>query len=128
MSQKGISAITTALRQEGKQVSAKINHLITLNLFTTITNANFDKESIESRIRATLTEKEVLLKQVTNLTVLPEAAKWNGSENWEEKSQNCRCSFYRKRGYSLSARVNHLRFEGTFRLLEARKCAVEGQR
>ena len=84
---KGISAITTALRQEGKQVSAKINHLINLNLFTTITNANFDKESIESRIRATLTEKEVLLKQVTNLTVLPEAAKWNGSENWEEKAR-----------------------------------------
>ena len=84
---KGISAITTALRQEGKQVSAKINHLITLNLFTTITNANFDKESIESRIRATLTEKEFLLKQVTNPTVLPEAAKWNGSENWEEKAR-----------------------------------------
>lgn len=84
---KGISAITTALRQEGKQVSANINHLITLNLFTTITNANFDKESIESRIRATLTEKEVLLKQVTNLTVLPEAAKWNGAENWEEKAR-----------------------------------------
>ena len=84
---KGISAITTALRQEGKQVSVKINHLITLNLFTTITNANFDKESIESRIRATLTEKEVLLKQVTNLTVLPEAAKWNGAENWEEKAR-----------------------------------------
>lgn len=84
---KGISAITTALRQEGKQVSAKINHLITLNLFTTITNANFDKGSIESRIRATLTEKEVLLKQVTNLTVLPESAKWNGSENWEEKAR-----------------------------------------
>ena len=84
---KGMSAITTALRQEGKQVSAKINHLITLNLFTTITNANFDKESIESRIRATLTEKEVLLKQVTNLTVLPEAAKWNGAENWEEKAR-----------------------------------------
>lgn len=84
---KGISAITTTLRQEGKQVSAKINHLITLNLFTTITNANFDKESIESRIRATLTEKEVLLKQVTNLTVLPEAAKWNGAGNWEEKAR-----------------------------------------
>lgn len=84
---KGISAITTALRQEGKQVSAKINHLITLNLFTTITNTNFDKEIIESRIRATLTEKEVLLKQVTNLTVLPEAAKWNGAENWEEKAR-----------------------------------------
>lgn len=84
---KGISAVTTALRQEGKQVSAEINHLITLNLFTTITNANFDKESIEARIRATLTEKEVLLAQITDPSVLPEAAKWNGSGNWEEKAQ-----------------------------------------
>ena len=83
---KGISAVTTALRQEGKQVSAEINHLITLNLFTTITNANFDKESIEARIRATLTEKDVLLAQIADPSVLPEAAKWNGSGNWEEKA------------------------------------------
>ncbi|WP_405754732.1 hydroxylamine reductase [Anaerovibrio slackiae] len=83
---KGISAVTTALRQEGKQVSAEINHLITLNLFTTITNANFDKESIEARIRATLTEKDVLLAQIADPSSLPEAAKWNGSGNWEEKA------------------------------------------
>lgn len=84
---KGISAVTTALRQEGKQVPTEINHLITLNLFTTITNANFDKESIEARIRATLTEKEVLLNQVTNLSALPEAAKWDGSSDWEEEAR-----------------------------------------
>ena len=83
---KGISAVTTALRQEGKQVSAEINHLITLNLFTTITNANFDKESIEARIRTTLTEKDVLLAQIADPFGLPEAAKWNGSGNWEEKA------------------------------------------
>lgn len=83
---KRISAVTTALRQEGKQVSAEINHLITLNLFTTITNANFDKESIEARIRATLTEKDVLLAQIADPSGLPEAAKWNGSGNWEEKA------------------------------------------
>lgn len=83
---KGISAVTTALRQEGKQVSAEINHLITLNLFTTITNANFDKESIEARIRATLTEKDVLLAQIADPSGLPEASKWNGSGNWEEKA------------------------------------------
>lgn len=83
---KGISAVTTALRQEEKQVSAEINHLITLNLFTTITNANFDKESIEARIRATLTEKDVLLAQIADPSGLPEAAKWNGSGNWEEKA------------------------------------------
>lgn len=83
---KGISAVTTALRQEGKQVSTEINHLITLNLFTTITNANFDKESIEARIRTTLTEKDVLLAQIADPFGLPEAAKWNGSGNWEEKA------------------------------------------
>ena len=83
---KGISAVTTALRQEGKQVSAEINHLITLNLFTTITNANFDKENIEAIIRATLIEKDVLLAQIAEPSGLPEAAKWNGSGNWEEKA------------------------------------------
>ena len=83
---KGISAVTTALRQEGKQVSAEINHLITLNLFTTITNANFDKENIEAIIRATLIEKDVLLAQIADPSGLPKAAKWNGSGNWEEKS------------------------------------------
>ena len=83
---KGIAAVTTALRQEGKQVSAEVNHLITLNLFTTITNANFDRESIEARIRATLTEKEALLAQVADPSILPEAAKWDGSGNWEEKA------------------------------------------
>lgn len=83
---KGISAVTTALRQEGKQVSADVNHLITLNLFTTITNANFDRESIEARIRATLTEKEALLAQVADPSILPEAARWDGSGNWEEKA------------------------------------------
>ena len=40
---KGLSAITTTLRSEGTEVRADVNHLITLNLFTTITNANFDK-------------------------------------------------------------------------------------
>ena len=83
---KGISAVTTALRQEGKQVSAEINHLITLNLFTTITNANFDKENIAAIIRATLTEKDMLLAQIADPSGLPKAAKWNGSGNWEEKA------------------------------------------
>ena len=39
---KGLSAVTTQLRAEGKEISADVNHMITLNLFVTITNANFD--------------------------------------------------------------------------------------
>ncbi|MGO5076475.1 hydroxylamine reductase [Oscillospiraceae bacterium LCP25S3_E3] len=84
---KGISAVTTALRADGKEVSSEINHLITLNLFTTITNANFDKEVITERIKITLSKKQELLQKVRNIQMLPEAAVWNGSEeNFEAKT------------------------------------------
>lgn len=84
---KGISAVTTALRADGEEVSSEINHLITLNLFTTITNANFDKEVITERIKITLSKKQELLQKVRNVQMLPEAAVWNGSEeNFEAKA------------------------------------------
>lgn len=84
---KGISAVTTALRAGGEEVSSEINHLITLNLFTTITNANFDKEVITERIKITLSKKQKLLQKVRNVQMLPEAAVWNGSEeNFEAKA------------------------------------------
>ena len=81
---KGISAVTTTLRQEGVEIQPAVNHMITLNLFTTITNANFSKEAIISRIQETLSEKDLLLSKLNTLTstdTLPEAALWNGSEN-----------------------------------------------
>ena len=77
---KGISAVTTALRKEGTPVSSDVNHLITLNLFITITNANFDKDAIEAKIIETLTVKEELLKSVRDTVCLPPAALWNGDE------------------------------------------------
>ena len=43
---KGLSFVTTRLREEGKTVDKEVNHLVTVNLFTTITNANFDREAI----------------------------------------------------------------------------------
>ena len=81
---KGISAVTTTLRQEGVEIQPAVNHMITLNLFTTITNANFSKEAIIARIQETLSEKYLLLSKLNTLTstdTLPEAALWNGSEN-----------------------------------------------
>lgn len=83
---KGISAVTTALRREKKEISIEINHLITENLFTTITNANFDREAIEERIHATLSAKTQLLNQLHDASVLPEAATWDGSGSWQEKA------------------------------------------
>lgn len=84
---RGISAVTSALRKEGKEISAEINHLITFNLFTTITNANFDRESIEARIRMTLDIKKQLLSQMNERINQPEAALWDGTGNWEEKAK-----------------------------------------
>ena len=78
---KGISAVTTTLRQEGVAIQPAVNHMITLKLFTTITNANFSKEAIIARIQETLSEKDLLLSKLTNIDALPEAALWNGSEN-----------------------------------------------
>jgi hydroxylamine reductase len=80
---KGISAVTTALRAEGKKVSSEINHLVTSNMFTTITNANFDEDMIVSRILETLEKKEELLKQLDNKNDLPEAATWYSSNRHE---------------------------------------------
>ena len=84
---RGLSAVTTALRKEGQPVSKQVNHLITFNLFTTITNANFDKERIAERIRSTLETKSALLGQVKDPSVLPQAALWDGAGDWEEKAR-----------------------------------------
>ena len=84
---RGLSAVTTALRKESQPVSKQVNHLITFNLFTTITNANFDKERITERIRSTLETKSALLGQVKDPSVLPQAALWDGAGDWEEKAR-----------------------------------------
>ncbi len=77
---KGLSAVTTRLRDESKEVSRDVDHMVTLNLFTTITNANFDDAAIKERITETLFEKEKLLHELDNCDNLPEAAEWNGPE------------------------------------------------
>lgn len=84
---KGLSAVTTQLRREGTEVSEDINHLVTVNLFTTITNANFDKEAIAARIDVTLKAKDNLLFSVKNASSLPEASLWTGSrDEYEAKA------------------------------------------
>ena len=78
---KGLSAVTTRLRAEGKPVDRQVNHLVTVNLFTTITNANFDDDAIACRIEKTLNVKQELLAELQDRTNLPEAALWNDSRD-----------------------------------------------
>lgn len=85
---RGLSAVTTALRAAGRKIDRNVNHLVTVNLFTTITNANFDREAIVSRIRETLKVKADLLTQRGDTHGLPEAALWNGTEaGFDEKAR-----------------------------------------
>ena len=78
---KGLSAVTTELRNEGKTVSEEVNHLVSVNLFSTITNANFDLEALTERVKTTLAIKEDLLKEVDDKNSLADAALWNDSED-----------------------------------------------
>ena len=80
---KGISAVTTQLRKEGKSVPSTVNHMVTLNLFVTITNANFDEDMIVARIFDTLQRKEELLQMVDDKNALPAAAFWYAEEKAE---------------------------------------------
>lgn len=85
---KGLSAVTTQLRKEGKEISPEVNHLCTWNLFITITNANFDTDAIAKQITHTLQVKANLLMQVENTRELPSAALWDASESeYEAKSK-----------------------------------------
>lgn len=85
---KGISQVASALRAEGKEVTKDTNHLVTTNLFTTITNANFDKEAIIKRIEDTLVAKKRLLAELSSTEGLPEAALWEGTrDSFEEKAR-----------------------------------------
>lgn len=78
---KGISAVAQQLSKEGKKVDRKISHMVSFNLFITITNANFDKQAIITEIRNTLAAKSRLLDCVEDKSSLPEAALWNDSED-----------------------------------------------
>lgn len=55
---KGYCEVTTRLRKEGTNISDAENRMVVMNLFMTITNANFDKEAIENRIHDTLHVKK----------------------------------------------------------------------
>ena len=84
---KGLSAVTARLRNEGQEVSSEVNHLLTLNLFVTITNANFDREAIVSRIEESLQVKASLLSRLADRQGLPEAALWEaGRQDFAAKA------------------------------------------
>ena len=85
---KGISQVTSAFRAKGKKITKDTNHLVTTNLFATITNANFDKEAIIKRIEDTLAAKKQLFAEFFPTDGLSETALWEGPhDSFEEKAR-----------------------------------------
>lgn len=77
----GLSDIATRMRADGQEIPAEINHLVTTNLFVTITNVNFDLEAIVRRIIQTLDAKRALLASLADTTGLPDAATWDARQD-----------------------------------------------
>ena len=85
---KGLASVATRLRGEGGAVGTEVNHLVTLNLFVTITNANFDEEAIAARIEKTLAVRDDLCAQIKDTSNLPDAVMWTGlRDDFAEKAQ-----------------------------------------
>ena len=84
---KGISEVTTRLRAEGTKIDSKVNNYITINLFTTITNANFDDAVFYERVKETLKLKAHLMSQLKNKKDLSQCALWTASSNSEIDSK-----------------------------------------
>ncbi len=80
---KGLSEVTNALRKQGEEIQEEVNRYIVVNLFTTITNANFDEDVIYQRVINTMKMKEDLLKEVNDVDSLHEAAIWVSYEKNE---------------------------------------------
>lgn len=81
---KGVSVVATLLRNAGVEIPSHIDHFVVDALFSTITNANFDIESITKRIVEGITLrdrlKEEARKQAIVLPIIDELV-WIGDES-----------------------------------------------
>lgn len=78
---KGLAEVLTALDKEGTQIQEKWSHLVTDNLFTTITNVSFDDEKILEKVKRTLKLKAELVEKLKNKKGLSESARWTEKED-----------------------------------------------
>lgn len=85
---KALSEVLRAARKEGIKISKEINHLVSENLFITITNANFDDEAIKNSIDNTFKVKKEIISQLKDTSSLSESAKYETvRENYDEAAK-----------------------------------------
>ena len=85
---KALSEVLRAARKEDIKISKEINHLVSENLFITITNANFDDEAIKNSIDNTFKVKKEIISQLKDTSSLSESAKYETvRENYDEAAK-----------------------------------------
>jgi hydroxylamine reductase len=80
---RGVSVAADLCRSNALEVPSAVNHFVTDALFATITNANFDKESILGRVRLGLSLRSQLMTTLYNKGIAcpdVEEIRWNGDE------------------------------------------------
>lgn len=80
---KGISVYSTALREQKGYENPIVNKFVFDSLFTTITNANFDKQVISNRVSRALEIRDILRNEASiqkvNVDTSFEGCTWSGS-------------------------------------------------
>ena len=86
---RGISVLERELRRHGQDIATEVYHFNTDALFCTITNANFDDESIAARVDRGLDLRDALAERLRALAPVPtaDAVTWRaGREAYDAKA------------------------------------------
>ena len=85
---RGVCVAADQLRTNGKSVAKDVNNFVIDALFSTITNANFDDESILARVRKGIELRDLLKQRLENSNIdIPQVDEltWNGAEDTFDK-------------------------------------------
>lgn len=77
---KGVAIVNDRLRKEGK-ASPVADKFVIDAMFMSITNANFDFEALKVKVKEGLQLRNSLLEKLNDKSNLPDAARWNGSDD-----------------------------------------------
>ncbi len=77
---RGTAAIASRLRGESRDVPESIDYMLAENLILASPDVNYDAARLTARITRTIDEKRTLFLQLSDVTGLPPAALWDGSE------------------------------------------------
>lgn len=86
---RGVSIAADLLRADNKGVAKDVNNFVIDALFSTITNANFDDESILRRVRNGILLRDQLIARLKNSNIsVPDVYEmtWNGDESTFDKT------------------------------------------